>query len=52
MKKHRTKRILMWGGITLGILLAVLIGAWAMFGTILKAANSIEQLEPGLYTME
>ena len=53
MKKHRTKRILMWGGITLGILLAaVLIGAWAMFGTILKAANSIEQLEPGLYAME
>ena len=30
----------------------VIVGAWAMFGTFVKAANSIEKLEDGLYAMQ
>ncbi len=39
------------GGITV-LLLIVVVGAWAIFGTFIKAANSIEKLEDGLYSME
>ncbi len=49
----KRKMILKWliGGIVI-LLLIVVAGAWAMFGTFLKAANSIEKLEDGLYFME
>lgn len=47
------KRILKWVGIAFAALLIVIVvGAWAMFGTFVKAANSIEKLENGLYSME
>lgn len=37
----------------LALITAVLaIGAWSMFGTMITAANSIEKLEDGLYSME
>lgn len=49
----KRKAIWKWGvgGIAV-LLLAVLFGARAMFGTFLTAANSIEKLEDGLYAME
>ena len=34
------------------LLLLVAVGAWGMFGTFMKAANSIEKMENGLYFME
>ena len=34
------------------LLVTAIVGAWAMFGTFVKAANSIEKLEDGLYSME
>ena len=47
------KRILKWFGIGFAALLVVaVVGAWAMFGTFVKAARSIEKLEDGLYSME
>ncbi len=50
MKK---KTILKW---TCGILAALLVilaaGGWWMFGTFITAANSIEELEDGLYARE
>ena len=47
------KKILKWVGIGFAALLVVTIaGAWAMFGTFVKAARSIEKLEDGLYVME
>lgn len=54
--KKKTKIIL----ITVGSVVAVLallftlfaIGAWSMFGTFVTAANTIEKLEDGLYSME
>lgn len=50
------KKILKWPGIVFTALLIVLIvvigGAYAMFGTFIKAENSIEKLENGLYSME
>ena len=47
------RKALKWVGIGFAALLvAVMIGAWAMFGTFVKAANSIEKLEDGLYAME
>ena len=47
------KKVLKWLGIGFAALLvAVMIGAWAIFGTFVKAANSIEKLEDGLYAME
>ena len=53
MKKHRTKHILLWSGITLVILLvAVVVVFSAMFRIYVTAANSIEKLEDGLYSME
>ena len=47
------RKILKWVGVALAALLVVIAaGTWAMFGTFVKAANSIEKLEDGLYTME
>ena len=46
------KRILKWLGITLGIVLVAAAALWAMFGTFIRAANSVKKLEDGLYTME
>lgn len=34
------------------VLVVVLVGAWSMFGTQLTAANTIEKLEDGLWSME
>ncbi|MGN0627879.1 MAG: C45 family autoproteolytic acyltransferase/hydrolase [Oscillospiraceae bacterium] len=42
-----------WIGAIVAVLLIVFIaGAWTMFGTFVIAANSIEKLEDGLYSME
>ena len=47
------KKVLKWVGIGFIVLLVVaVVGVWAMFGTLVKAANSIEKLEDGLYSME
>ena len=47
------KRILRCTGIAMGVfLIFLLVGAWCMFGTSIKAANSIEKLEDDLYAME
>ena len=47
------KKVLKWVGIGFAALLVVaVVGAWAMFGTFVKAAHSIEKLEDGLYSME
>ena len=46
------KRITKWLGITLGIVLVAAAALWAMFGTFIRAANSVKKLEDGLYTME
>lgn len=47
------KKVLKWVGIGFAALLVVVIvGVWAMFGTFVKAANIIEKLEDGLYSME
>ena len=52
MKKN-TKRLWKWiCGILAGVLIVLLAGAWAMFGTMITAANTIEKLEDGLYCME
>ena len=52
MKKN-PKAIIKW---TCGILAALLIllaaGGWGLFGPLITAANSIERLEEGLYSME
>lgn len=53
MKKRTAKRALKWIGITIGVLLIIIAaGAAVMFGPFVKAANSIEKLEDGLYAME
>lgn len=52
MNRNR-KTILKWIGAIVAVLLIVFIaGAWTMFGTFVIAANSIEKLEDGLYSME
>lgn len=53
MKKRTAKRALKWIGITIGVLLIIIAaGAAVMFGPFVKATNSIEKLEDGLYAME
>ena len=50
-KNHKT--ILKWVcRIVAALLIFLAVGAWAMFGTFIQAANSIEKLEDGLYSME
>ena len=39
-------------GIFAALLVILATGAWAMLGTLITAANSIEKLEDGLYSME
>ena len=52
MKKNG-KTIVKWVcGIATVLLVTLLAGAWAMFGRLITAANSIEKLEDGLYSME
>ena len=53
MNKHPKKRLLQWGcGCLAGLLVLSAAGAWAMFGPLVTAANSIKKLEDGLYCME
>lgn len=53
MKKKTGKRILLGVGVGLAVLLiAVLIGGSVLFGRFVRAANSVEKLEDGLYAME
>lgn len=47
------RKILKWVGIAfIALLIVAVVGAWFLFGTFVKAANSVEKLEDGLYTME
>lgn len=51
--KNKKKGILKWTCLAVFVLLIIIItGAWVMFGTFITAANSIEKLEDGLYSME
>lgn len=51
--KKKPKTILKWAcGTFAAVLITIAVGAWAMFGTFLTAAGSIEKLEEGLYAME
>lgn len=44
---------LKWFGISFAaLIILIFIGTWAMFGTFIKAANSVKKLENGLYSME
>ena len=52
MKRKKKIIIISVCGIVALLLLIVAIGAWSMFGTQIQAANSIEKLEDGLYSME
>lgn len=50
---HKKKTILKWTCGAIAALLVILAaGGWWMFGTLIAAANSIEKLEDGLYSME
>lgn len=52
MKKNH-KTIFKWVcGILAAWLVILVVGGWWLFGGIIKAANSIEKLENGLYSME
>ena len=50
-KKHKTIFKCVCGILT-ACLVVLAAGGWWLFGSFLKAANSIEQLEDGLYAME
>ena len=51
--KHKKRFIVLLICGTVALLLVIFAaGAWSMFGTQIKAANSIEKLEDGLYSME
>ena len=51
--KHKKKTVLKWiCGILVVLLILLAAGGWWMFGTFITAANSIEKLEDGLYSME
>ena len=53
MMKHKKKTVLKWiCGILVVLLILLAAGGWWMFGTFITAANSIEKLEDGLYSME
>lgn len=53
MMNHKKKTILKWTcGIVAVLLIILTAGGWWMFGTFITAANSIEKLEDGLYSME
>ena len=47
------KIILKWiFGVIAALLVLLVAGGWWLFGTLITAANSIEKLEEGLYSME
>ena len=47
------KTILKWiFGVIAALLVLLVAGGWWLFGTLITAANSIEKLEEGLYSME
>lgn len=50
-RKKRKVAIIILGSL-FAIIGVVLIGAWSMFGDILRATSTIEKLEDGLYAME
>lgn len=50
MKKHKGIKIALI--VAAALLVTVAVGAWSMFGTQLTAANSIEKLDDGLWSME
>ena len=51
--ENSMRKILKWVGAGFAVLLiAAAAGAWVMFGSFVKAANSIEKLEEGMYAME
>ncbi len=50
MKKHRGLKITLIA--VAAVLVLVLAGAWSMFGTQLTAANTIQKLDEGLWSME
>jgi len=50
MKKHRGLKITL--SIAAALLAVILAGAWSMFGTQLTAANTIQKLNDGLWSME
>lgn len=52
MKHKKRFIVLLICGIVALLLVIFAAGAWSMFGTQIKAANSIEKLEDGLYSME
>ena len=39
-------------GVLVALILVVIIGAWTMFGTFIKAGKTIKKLDNGLYSME
>lgn len=50
---NQKKNILKWiCGVIITLLVILAAGGWWMFGTFITAANSIEKLEDGLYSME
>lgn len=52
-KLRNKKTIIKWiSGVIIALLVVLAIGGWWMFGTFIKAANSIEKLEDDLYSME
>ena len=52
MKKSRKSILKLVCGIVAALLVIISVGAWAMFGTTVTAANTIVKLEDGLYSME
>lgn len=53
MNRVKKKTILKWVcGIIAALLVILVGGTWLMFGTMITAANTIEKLEDGLYSME
>ena len=51
--RKSNKNALKWiFGVIAVLLVALAAGGWWMFGTFITAANSIEKLEDGLYSME
>ena len=51
--KTKKKKVIGWiCACIAALLLLFAAGAWAMFGTFITAANSIEKLEDGLYSMD
>lgn len=53
-KKKKTGKIVALSivGVLAVLILVVIIGAWAMFGTFIKAGKTIKKLDDGLYSME